>query len=71
MKAEMTKKTQVEAKHVDAAVGRISGVKLGDSKVAAAQKAIETMKLAGFSSREIKKAEKMLETYKSRTGEEQ
>ena len=50
-------------------VGRLSGVKETDSKVVAAEKAIATMKMAGFSKREIKKAEDMLAAYRARTGQ--
>ena len=46
-----------QASHI---VGVISGVKEGDSKRVAAQKAIDMMKLAGFPKREIAKAEAML-----------
>lgn len=58
--------TQVSKASADHVVGRLSGVKEGDSKVVAAQKAIATMKLAGMSPR---KAEKMLAAYRARTGE--
>ena len=61
-----SKVTQSEANHV---VARVSGIVAGDTKVAAAIKAINTMKLAGFSQREIRKAERMLEQYRARTGE--
>lgn len=55
--------------HANHIIGRVSGVKATDSKVVAAQKAIATMKLAGFPQREIKKAEDMLAAYRARTGE--
>lgn len=56
-------------KHAAHVVGRVSGVKETDSKVVAAQKAIDTMKMAGMSKRAIKKAEDMLAQYRRRTGE--
>ena len=43
----------------DHIVGRVSGVVEGESKIDAANKVIETMKLAGFSDAEIRKAERM------------
>lgn len=49
----------VSKKHADAAVGRLSGVKEGDDKIAAANKAIAVMRLAGFSASAIRKAENM------------
>ncbi len=48
--------TKSEASHI---VARVSGVKEGDSRIAAANKAIETMRLAGFPARAICKAEAM------------
>lgn len=45
-----------DAQHI---VARISGVVEGESKITAANKAIETMRLAGFPARDIKKAEAM------------
>ncbi len=51
------------ANHV---VGRLSGVKATDTKVEAALKTIEVMRLAGMPTR---KAEKMLADYRARTGE--
>ena len=50
----------VSKKHADTAVGMICGVKEGEPKRVAAQKAIDMMKLAGFPKREIAKAEAML-----------
>lgn len=49
----------VEKKSADHPVGRLLGVKVGDSKIEAANKAIQTMKAAGFPQREINKAIKM------------
>lgn len=46
------------AEHI---VGKVSGVKETDTKIAAARKVIETMKLAGFPAKEIRKAERMVE----------
>jgi hypothetical protein len=55
--------TKEEAKHP---VAWLSGVQEGDSKIEAAEKAIATMRLAGFSARDIKKAERMVEEARAR-----
>ena len=44
------------AQHI---IARISGVKEGESKISAADKVIETMRLAGFSERAIRQAQAM------------
>jgi hypothetical protein len=49
-------------------VAIVSGVKATDTKVEAAEKAIATMKLAGFSKKAIREAEQMLANYKARMG---
>ncbi len=59
----MAKVNKDEAGHI---IGRLSGVKEGDSKVEAALKVIEALKSAGLST---KGAEKMLADYRKRTGE--
>lgn len=43
----------------DHVVARVSGVKDTDSRIEAANKAIETMKMAGFPASAIRKAERM------------
>lgn len=48
------------------AVARVSGVTEADSRISAAEKAVATMRLAGFSARDIKKAERMIEAAKAR-----
>lgn len=55
--------TKSQANHI---VARVSGVTENDTKVQAAEKAIATMKMAGFAANAIKKAERMLEDYKAR-----
>jgi hypothetical protein len=45
-----------EAKYI---VARVSGIKEGDNKIDAANKAIETMKMAGFPASAIRKAERL------------
>lgn len=45
-----------EAQHI---VARVSGVKEGDNKIDAANKAIETMRMAGFPAKAIRKAERL------------
>jgi hypothetical protein len=40
-------------------VARISGVKETDTRIEAVNKAIKTMRMAGFSAKDIKKAERM------------
>ncbi|QIG70722.1 hypothetical protein EVB91_171 [Rhizobium phage RHph_I1_18] len=56
----------VSKKFAEHPVGRVSGVKETDSKIEAAEKALATMKLAGFSARDIRKAEKMIADAKAR-----
>lgn len=55
--------TPEQARHP---VARVSGVTEADSPVEAAEKAIATMRAAGFSRRSIQKAEQMLADAKAR-----
>jgi hypothetical protein len=57
----------VDRKAANHIVGRVLGVKEGDDKIEAAQKAIDMAKLAGFPKRQIDKMERMLEDYKARS----
>jgi hypothetical protein len=52
----MSTVTKSEANHI---VARVCGVKEGDSRIAAANKAIAAMRLAGFPAQAIRKAEAM------------
>jgi hypothetical protein len=54
--------TKRQAEHP---VALVSGVRATDSKVEAAEKALATMKLAGFSPRAIKKAEALVATIRA------
>ena len=63
------RKTTVTPKMADHIIGRISGVLKTDSRYEAACKAIETMKLAGFSANHIRKAERILAQIKAKYGE--
>lgn len=57
--------SKAQADHI---VGRVSGVKLGDTKVQAAEKAVQTMRDAGFPAAAIRKAERMIADYKAKGG---
>lgn len=46
-------------KHANHIVARISGVTESDTKIEATNKVIETMRLAGFAEKDIRKAEAM------------
>lgn len=58
----------IGAKLASHPVGIVSGVEATDSRVEAAEKAVATMKLAGFPKNEIKKAERMLEQIRAKYG---
>jgi hypothetical protein len=49
----------VSKKEANYIVARMSGVKEGDNKIDAANKAIETMRMAGFPASAIRKAERL------------
>lgn len=57
--------SKAQAEHI---VGVVSGVKLGDTKLQAAEKAVQTMRDAGFPATAIRKAERMVADYKARGG---
>ena len=59
-KSKITKK---QANHI---VARVSGVTENDTKLEAARKAIETMKMVGMPASAIAKAERMYEAAKAR-----
>ncbi len=59
---------KVSLEGADHAVARLCGVKEGDDKIEAAEKVVATMKLAGFSKREINKAQKMVDNAKRIVG---
>lgn len=50
----------------DRVIRSICGVSENDSRIQAAEKALATMRLAGFSARQIRKIEKMIEDAKAR-----
>lgn len=69
METNMTHKhkahEQVNSRDVEHPVGMLCGVKPGDTKVEAAEKAIATAKMAfGENNRTVKNMEKMLADYK-------
>jgi Holliday junction resolvasome RuvABC DNA-binding subunit len=47
-------------------VARVSGVTENDTRIQAAEKAVATMRMAGFSERDIRKAQKMVDDAKAR-----
>lgn len=49
----------ITTKLVDHPVARVSGIKASDSKIEAANKAIATMRFAGFPAKDIRQAEAM------------
>lgn len=51
--------TKISKEQLDHPVAWVSGVTAEDTRLSAARKAIDTMKLAGFSKRAINKAERM------------
>lgn len=57
----MMKSKKLDPEFTNHIVGKVSGVKPTDTRVEAARKVIETMKLAGFPKRAIAEAEQMLE----------
>jgi hypothetical protein len=63
------KKHLVSKAHVDHPVGWVCGVKLGDTKLQAAEKAVQTMRDAGFPATAIRKAERMIANYKANGGQ--
>lgn len=63
VKAERVSKAQ--ANHI---VAKVSGIKEGDTKLQAAEKAVQTMRDAGFPAVAIRKAERMVADYKARGG---
>jgi len=56
----------LDRRFVDHAVGRVSGVTAEDTRISAAEKAIKTMREAGFSERDIRRAELMVERARAR-----
>jgi ABC-type sugar transport system substrate-binding protein len=47
-------------------VGRVSGVVAGESRLKSAEKALQVMKDAGFSQRDINKAQRMIDDARAR-----
>lgn len=56
----------LESKYTDHFVGRLVGVTKSDTKLSAAEKTVQFMRTAGFSTRDIRKAERMIARAKER-----